>query len=105
MLISHFGHWIQQTKIIAAQRAFHNCTFQVINAHFVHHCTLKQALQCCLEYRNRRQRKRVCLSLFVCFWLSSICLCLSCSLSLSVCRQLVGLSMIRPPVSRITYPP
>jgi len=23
---------------------FHHCTFQVITAHFVHHCTLKQAL-------------------------------------------------------------
>src|SRR6218665_1969816 len=30
--------------IITAQTAFHHCTFQVITAHFVHHCTLKQAL-------------------------------------------------------------
>jgi len=27
--------------IITAQTAFHHCTFQVITAHFVHHCTLK----------------------------------------------------------------
>jgi len=28
---------------ITAQTAFHNCTFQTITAHFVHHCALKQA--------------------------------------------------------------
>jgi len=30
--------------IITAQTAFHHCTFQVITPHFVHHCTLKEAL-------------------------------------------------------------
>jgi len=35
---------LEQTTIITAQTAFHRCTFQVITAHFVHHCTLKQAL-------------------------------------------------------------
>jgi len=29
---------------ITAQTAFHHCTFQVITAHFVRHCTLKQAM-------------------------------------------------------------
>src|SRR6218665_1962258 len=29
---------------ITAQTAFHHCTFSFITAHFVHHCTLKQAL-------------------------------------------------------------
>src|SRR6218665_3639072 len=29
---------------ITAKTAFHNCTFSFITAHFVHHCTLKQAL-------------------------------------------------------------
>ena len=29
---------------ITAQRAFHHCTFSFITAHFVPHCTLKQAL-------------------------------------------------------------
>jgi len=29
---------------IIAQTAFHHCTFQVITAHFVHHCALKPAL-------------------------------------------------------------
>jgi len=31
--------------ITNAQTAFHHCTFQVITAHVVHHCTLKQALR------------------------------------------------------------
>ena len=31
---------------ITAQTAFHHCTFSFITAHFVHHCTLKQALRC-----------------------------------------------------------
>src|SRR6218665_101273 len=30
--------------LITAQTAFHQCTFSFITAHFVHHCTLKQAL-------------------------------------------------------------
>ena len=29
---------------ITAQTTFHHCTFSFITAHFVHHCTLKQAL-------------------------------------------------------------
>src|SRR6218665_3927935 len=29
---------------ITAQTAFHHCTFSFTTAHFVHHCTLKQAL-------------------------------------------------------------
>jgi len=29
---------------VTAQTAFHHCTFRFITAHFVHHCTLKQAL-------------------------------------------------------------
>ena len=29
---------------ITAQTAFHKCTFSFITAHFVNHCTLKQAL-------------------------------------------------------------
>src|SRR6218665_2030838 len=29
---------------LPAQTAFHHCTFSFITAHFVHHCTLKQAL-------------------------------------------------------------
>jgi len=33
------------TFLITAQTAFHRCTFQVITAHFVHHCTSKQALE------------------------------------------------------------
>jgi len=28
----------------AAKTAFHHCTFSIITAHFMHHCTLKQAL-------------------------------------------------------------
>src|SRR6218665_3248049 len=29
---------------VTAQTAFHHCIFRFITAHFVHHCTLKQAL-------------------------------------------------------------
>jgi len=32
------------TFFVTAQAAFHHCAFRVITAHFVHHCTLKQAL-------------------------------------------------------------
>src|SRR6218665_1242152 len=32
------------TFFVTAQTAFHHCTFSFITAHFVHHCTLKQAL-------------------------------------------------------------
>jgi len=31
-------------SFIAAKTAFHHCTLLFITAHFVHHCTLKQAL-------------------------------------------------------------
>jgi len=31
-------------KFITAKTAFHHCTFTFITAHFVHHSTLKQAL-------------------------------------------------------------
>jgi len=34
--------------------AFHHCTFSFIAAHFVHHCTLKQALL----IRERAQLRR-----------------------------------------------
>src|SRR6218665_506051 len=34
----------RMTFFVTAQTAFHNCTFRFITAHFVHHCTLKQAL-------------------------------------------------------------
>src|SRR6218665_3119376 len=34
----------RMTYFVTAQTAFHHCTFRVITAHFVHHCTLKQAL-------------------------------------------------------------
>src|SRR6218665_2211332 len=30
---------------VTAQTAFHYCTFRFITSHFVHHCTLKQALR------------------------------------------------------------
>src|SRR6218665_2917446 len=32
------------TFFVTAQPAFHHCKFRFITAHFVHHCTLKQAL-------------------------------------------------------------
>src|SRR6218665_2342913 len=32
------------SRFITAKAAFHHCTFSFITAHFVHHCTLKQAL-------------------------------------------------------------
>jgi len=32
------------TFFVTAQTAFHYCTFRFIIAHFVHHCTLKQAM-------------------------------------------------------------
>src|SRR6218665_2311953 len=41
-----------------AQIAFHHCTFSFITAHSVHHCTLKQALQC-PAYTNVRVFCRV----------------------------------------------
>jgi len=41
LLISATGQTIRQSLL---QEQPH-CTFQVIIAHFVHHCTLKQALQ------------------------------------------------------------
>ena len=30
---------------VTVQTSFHHCTFRFITAHFVHHCTLKQALR------------------------------------------------------------
>src|SRR6218665_421969 len=36
------NHYVRST----AHTAFHHCTFQVMTAHFVHHCTLKQAVHC-----------------------------------------------------------
>jgi len=34
----------RMTFFVTAQTAFHHCTFRFITAHFVHRCTLKQAL-------------------------------------------------------------
>ena len=34
----------RMTFFVTEQTAFHHCTFQFITAHFVHHCTLKEAL-------------------------------------------------------------
>src|SRR6218665_158232 len=39
---------LHKQPFITAQTAFHHCTFSLITAHFVHHCTLKQALLCWL---------------------------------------------------------
>ena|SRR6218665_109041 len=35
----------RKTFFVTAQTAFPHCTFQVITAHFAHHCTLNQALK------------------------------------------------------------
>jgi len=34
----------RMTLFVTAQTAFHHCTFRFFTAHFVHHCTVKQAL-------------------------------------------------------------
>ena len=39
------------TFFVTAQTAFYRCTFRFITAHFVHPCTLKQALVCIVAYR------------------------------------------------------
>jgi len=57
ILMTFFSHW-QQTGyfspflrlstpplFITAKTAFRHCTFSFITVHFVHHCTLKHALQ------------------------------------------------------------
>jgi len=38
------------TFFVTAQTAFHHCTFRFITAHFVHHCTLKQALNITITF-------------------------------------------------------
>ena len=44
--ILRFYTWLSTlTQFITAKTAFHHCTFSFITAHFVHHCTLKQAMQ------------------------------------------------------------
>jgi len=51
-LSSQISEW---PFLVTAQTAFHHCTFRFITAHFVHHCTLKQALDY-LEIQRRKPR-------------------------------------------------
>src|SRR6218665_1812254 len=43
-ILLYFFISITDQTIITAQTALHHCTFQVVTAHFAHHCMLKQAL-------------------------------------------------------------
>src|SRR6218665_2211724 len=59
---------------VTAQTAFHHCTFRFITAHFVHHCTLKQALYACV-YVCTNACMRVCIYVCIlwgqrCFYIS-----------------------------------
>src|SRR6218665_2600884 len=48
-------------SFITAQTAFHHCTFSFITAHFVHHCTLKQALFSSFNHhQTKNHHKQTC---------------------------------------------
>src|SRR6218665_2760486 len=48
----------RMTFFVTAQTAFHHCTFRFITAHFVHHCTLKQALTCITTFISYPYRSK-----------------------------------------------
>ena len=62
--ISSLDPYTYDNNYITAQTAFHHCTFQVITAHFVHHCMLKQALRASIilakSLHNYHQRAQLC---------------------------------------------